>query len=152
MAAIALAESGGNPNAVNNDQNGTQDRGLWQINSIHGFSNSFDPNANAQQAVSVEHSQGLTAWSTYIYGQYKSHLQGDGTVPSPNQNASAASGSPGGNATLTEFVPGPAGGVAPSPEPDCHFSVLSICVDRTLGLMTMGVGLAWMVIALVIAI
>src|ERR1044072_4069643 len=33
--AIALAESGCNPAALGHNTNGTTDRGLWQINSIH---------------------------------------------------------------------------------------------------------------------
>src|SRR5690606_38269312 len=35
--AVCLAESGGRPNAINDkNTNGSIDRGLWQINSIHG--------------------------------------------------------------------------------------------------------------------
>lgn len=36
---IALAESGGDPNAVNRNRDGTTDTGLWQINSIHRKAN-----------------------------------------------------------------------------------------------------------------
>lgn len=60
-AAIAMAESGGNPNAVNSsNSNGSTDRGLWQINSIHGSQSTLDPVANARAAVAI--SKGGTDW------------------------------------------------------------------------------------------
>jgi hypothetical protein len=76
MAAIAIAESGGRPNAVSGrNQNGTVDRGLWQINSVHGYgTTSLDPKANAKQAVGVYHSQGLNAWTVFQTGAYKKYL------------------------------------------------------------------------------
>lgn len=76
MAAIALAESGGNPKAVSGrNQNGTVDRGLWQINSSHGYgTSSLDPVANAKQATGIYHSQGLNAWTTFQTGAYKTYL------------------------------------------------------------------------------
>lgn len=52
-AAVALAESGGNPNAGPVNKNGSTDRGLWQINSIHGSLSSFDPLQNAKAAVQI---------------------------------------------------------------------------------------------------
>lgn len=70
MAAIALAESSGNPNATNHDSNGTVDRGLWQINSTHGALSTYNVQGNAQAAVQVYNSQGLGAWSTFTGGQY----------------------------------------------------------------------------------
>lgn len=82
MAAIALAESGGNPRAVHHNpasvhSPATTDRGLWQINSSHGYGlSSFDPKQNARQAVAVYHSQGLHAWTTYTLGTYQQHLAG----------------------------------------------------------------------------
>lgn len=75
MAAIALAESGGDPRALHRDADGSIDRGLWQINSVHGYGRtSFDPQANAREAVSIESSQGLSAWSTYQSGAYRRFL------------------------------------------------------------------------------
>lgn len=60
-AAVAMAESGGNPTAVNtSNSNGTTDRGLWQINSIHGSQSTLDPLANARAAVGI--SKGGTDW------------------------------------------------------------------------------------------
>jgi hypothetical protein len=52
-AAVALAESGGNASAGPKNNNGSVDRGLWQINSIHGALSSFDPLQNAKAAVRI---------------------------------------------------------------------------------------------------
>jgi cell wall-associated NlpC family hydrolase len=70
MVAIAKAESGWMVDAVNTaNSNGSVDRGLFQINSIH---KQFDPakllsdaRYNTQAAKSIYDSQGLRAWSTY---------------------------------------------------------------------------------------
>lgn len=71
MAAIGLAESAGNPRAVHVNADGSIDRGLWQENSSHGYgTRSFNPRASAQEAVAIEGSQGLDAWSTYTSGAY----------------------------------------------------------------------------------
>ena len=84
MAAIAMAESGGNPRAHNVDANGSVDYGLWQINSVHGYSpqSSYNPQQNAKQAVSVFNSSGPAAWSTYKNGAYKKYLPSGKTTPS----------------------------------------------------------------------
>jgi hypothetical protein len=77
MAAIAMAESGGQVGATNQDNNGTTDYGLWQINSSHGYDPSqltSDPLYNARAAVAVYKSQGFTAWSTYNNGAYQQFL------------------------------------------------------------------------------
>lgn len=72
MAAIAMAESGGNSTATNHNTNGTTDFGLWQINSVNGGSTAlFDPAANAKEALKIYNSQGLKAWTTYNTGAYK---------------------------------------------------------------------------------
>lgn len=70
MAAIALAESQGDPGAVNpNDNNGTQTSwGLWQISDgTHSQPepNILNPLVNAKAAVAKYHSEGLHAWGTY---------------------------------------------------------------------------------------
>jgi len=54
--AVALAESNGNPDAIDHDGNGTVDRGLWQINSVHTqFSPAcdYDPLCAAKAAFSI---------------------------------------------------------------------------------------------------
>ena len=60
--AVAYAESDGDPRAVNRNRNGSKDSGLWQINSVHGFSNLKDPEVNARAAYEVWRIQGWTAW------------------------------------------------------------------------------------------
>jgi len=94
-AAIALAESSGNPQATNpNDNGGTQTSwGLWQIsNGTHGqpVPNILDPNVNAQQAVAKYKGAGntFTPWGTYDSGAYKADLS-PGTSPDPNVPQSA---------------------------------------------------------------
>lgn len=83
MAAIALAESSGNMDAVDHDSNGTTDYGLWQINSSHEM---YDPGQlvsdalyNARAAVSIEQTQGLTAWTTYTSGAYERYYNNKST-------------------------------------------------------------------------
>lgn len=67
-AAIALAESGGRPDASNTNPNGTVDRGLFQINSVHGSLSTFDLMANVRAAISISKNGSdwrpwCTAWS-----------------------------------------------------------------------------------------
>jgi len=64
-AAIAMAESGGNAAASNANTNSSIDRGLWQINSIHGSQSSFDVMTNARAAVAISgNGQSWRAWCT----------------------------------------------------------------------------------------
>lgn len=66
--AVALAESGGNPDAKN--PSGAE--GLWQVMwALHGFSgNAFDPQTNANAAHTVWSQQGWAAWTTWKNGRY----------------------------------------------------------------------------------
>lgn len=96
MAAIAMAESGGNSNAHNNKPPDNS-YGLWQINMIgdlgperlkeFGISSNDklkDPVVNAHAAKKIKESQGFSAWSVYKNGAYRAHLN----------SAQRASGSP----------------------------------------------------------
>lgn len=80
MAAIALAESSGNSDAVSPpNRNGSRDRGLWQINdrAWAPLFNDFrwqDPQQNASMAFIVYTRQGITAWSVYNSGRYRMFL------------------------------------------------------------------------------
>lgn len=88
MTAIALAESGGRPNAHNpNAATGDNSYGLWQINMLGGMgperlrefgisSNEqlFDPLTNARAAKRIRDSQGFGAWSVYKSGAYRQYL------------------------------------------------------------------------------
>jgi cell wall-associated NlpC family hydrolase len=74
MAAIAMAESGGNPDAYN--PSGAS--GLWQIlGAVHSSDQGrlFDPTINAHEAVLKYNTQGLGAWTTYTGGEYRKFLQ-----------------------------------------------------------------------------
>jgi Lysozyme like domain len=76
MTAIALAESGGKTDAVNRNSNGSTDTGLWQINSIHGYSQAslMDPRQNARAAKAVFDKQGYTAWVVFNEDKYQRYL------------------------------------------------------------------------------
>lgn len=104
MAAIALAESGGNAGATNpNDNNGTQTSwGLWQIsNGTHNkpTADILDPLTNAQYAVKKYKAQGLQAWGTYSSGSYRKFMKSGvspsspvtGTTPTTAQDAGLTS-------------------------------------------------------------
>jgi hypothetical protein len=110
MAAIALAESGGRPEALNpTDNHGTQSSfGLWQIsNGTHTPPNAkwADPNVNAQLAVAKQKSQGLTAWGTYTSGTAQRILTANGGAGT----ALTATVVPGTGGALPMIVPGQAG-------------------------------------------
>lgn len=91
MAAIALAESRGNANALNdNPSTGDLSYGLWQINMIgkmgperrkkYGLESNeelFKPEVNAKAARGVYLSQSYNAWSVYKSGAYKKYIQSE---------------------------------------------------------------------------
>lgn len=79
--AICMAESRGNPNATGYNTNGTEDRGLMQVNSIHAdmvggnLAELYSPATNIKIAYSLSHGgQDWTAWSTYNNGSYRQFL------------------------------------------------------------------------------
>ena len=78
MAAIAMAESAGNPTAMG----GAGDKGLWQeIPSTAAafgtnYGTLFNPIAAATGAKKVVQGQGLNAWTTYRSGAYRSFMGG----------------------------------------------------------------------------
>jgi LysM repeat protein len=66
-AEIAMAESGGNPNAISP----TDDYGLWQINASHGALATLNPLGNAKAAVIIsDDGTNWTPWTTYTSGDY----------------------------------------------------------------------------------
>jgi hypothetical protein len=78
-AAVALAESGGNPEAVNAADPHGGSHGLWQINGAHrskpDFTNVYNPAANAR--LMAEISGGGTnwrPWGAFTNGSYKQHM------------------------------------------------------------------------------
>jgi hypothetical protein len=73
MAAVAMAESSGNPSA----HNASGATGLWQILGNPFPGNAYDPVTNAKMAVAKFRSQGLGAWVAYTSGAYKRFMQGN---------------------------------------------------------------------------
>ena len=74
MAAIAMAESGGNPDAYNS----SGASGLWQIlGAVRSGDQGrlFNAQVNAKEAVLKYQSQGLGAWTTYTSGAYRKFLR-----------------------------------------------------------------------------
>jgi LysM repeat protein len=66
-AEIAMAESGGNPNAISP----TDDYGLWQINASNGSLATLDPYANAKSAIILSgNGTNWGPWTTYTSGAY----------------------------------------------------------------------------------
>jgi hypothetical protein len=86
-SSVALAESGGDPRAINHNSNGSDDRGLWQINSIHGYNATklLQPPYNAAATYNVSAGgHDWTPWVTYNSGAYRRFLgaQDNGNAPS----------------------------------------------------------------------
>ena len=90
MAAISLAESGGNPMA-HNPRYPDNSYGLFQVNMLdepgymlgaerrgrYGLRSNdelFDPMTNLKAAKDIYDSQGLGAWSVFTSGAYKRHM------------------------------------------------------------------------------
>lgn len=78
MAAVALAESRGNPRA----RNPSGASGLWQILGLPFPGDPFDPLTNARMAVSKYGSQGLRAWEAYTNGNYRQFMARGGRLSS----------------------------------------------------------------------
>lgn len=62
--AIAKCESGYRSEATNNNTNGTQDQGVFQVNSVHGMPDMFDAVANISYAYTLYISQGTNPWTS----------------------------------------------------------------------------------------
>lgn len=80
MLAIMRAESGCNPNAYNQNTNGTDDKGIFQINYIHvtsgliGDNERTDPTLNIEAAHKIWKGSGYRAWAAYNNGSYLKYL------------------------------------------------------------------------------
>jgi hypothetical protein len=108
MAAIAEAESSGNPTA----ENPSGATGLWQIlGAVNPADqpNLTDPTVNAKEAVLKYQSQGLGAWVTYTSGAYMPFLS--------NSTPPDYSSIPAGGAVLTSAGGSGAGGAATGQTP-----------------------------------
>lgn len=130
MAAIAAAESGGNPRAHNpNAKTGDNSYGLWQINMLgrmgperrrlFGIQNDedlWDPKVNARAAKKIFDMQGFNAWSVYKTGKHIPFLgtaqKAAGSQTTPSASAAAPTTSSG--ATQQQPSTDTASGVTPS--------------------------------------
>lgn len=135
-AAIAMAESSGDPRALN-PRGCDISYGLWQINMVEGrkgcaslgakrraawglSSNDqlYDPRVNARAAYSLYRARGgrFTDWTTYTHGTYRQFLSASPATPKTTQGQGAAGqkapapGSDGGSGTGFEEAPPPPGG------------------------------------------
>lgn len=130
MAAIAAAESGGNPRAHNpNARTGDNSYGLWQINMLgrmgperrrlFGIQNDedlWDPKINARAAKKIFDMQGFNAWSVYKTGKHIPFL-GTAQRAAGSQNSSSPAPAGGGqtpSATPQQSSTDTASAVTPS--------------------------------------
>lgn len=73
--AVAMAESGGNPNA-HNTRGGADARGVWQVNVAHDAHpeyasvNLYDPQANANAAFKIWQAGGWGPWQAHGNNSY----------------------------------------------------------------------------------
>lgn len=106
-AATALAESGGRSDASNGNGNGSTDRGLWQINSVHGAQSTFDPMANARAAIAI--SNNGTNWKPWCTAYTDGACGTKGGTFAPTGN-SPVGRFLGGRGTVPTGDPGTGGG------------------------------------------
>lgn len=77
MVAIGGAESHWNIGATHTNDDGSEDDGWLQINSVHGYDRQkllTDPVYTSRAGYAVYKKQGLAAWSTYNNGAYKAFM------------------------------------------------------------------------------
>ena len=115
MVAIAKAESGWRTDAVNTaNSNGSVDRGLFQINSVHRYDPArllADPRFNTQCAKAIYDKQGLRAWSTYNADRHVKHMaeasQAVANAGGLTGQPPVAGSDPAANQTVVYGPPGP---------------------------------------------
>lgn len=80
--SIAMAESSGRTDAVNQNNDGTKDVGVWQINDVHKLlwigkgDDRTDPVQNAKYMYSVSNGgNNWQPWSTYQNAAYNTYMQ-----------------------------------------------------------------------------
>jgi hypothetical protein len=122
MAAIAEAESSGDPTAYNS----SGATGLWQILGAVNPSDQpdlTDPVVNAHEAVLKYQSQGLDAWVTYTNGAYRAFLS-DATPPTASGVPTAtAAGVPAGTLAVTTAATAGAAAAAAAGDAACLITV-----------------------------
>lgn len=81
-AAVAMGESSGDPQATNRNTDGSVDRGLWQINSVHGGLSTYDVDANARAAIQISNKgTNWKPWVAFTNGSYRKFLVGSAGSP-----------------------------------------------------------------------
>lgn len=114
--AVAMAESGGNPNAHNVTPQ-EDSRGYWQINvrahPTYRLMNLYDGRVNARAAYQISNG-GLNwrPWTTYTSGAYKAHISAASGAVTGRVSGVQRGGTPQGN-----FVPGKDAGFPNLPNP-----------------------------------
>lgn len=117
-AAVAMAESGGNPSAHNgNSATGDDSWGLWQINyfgalywprvAAFGMPDTLtDPNRAAQAAITLS-SNGANwrPWTTYTSGAYRQYLN----APLSSGSSSPAGSTAAASSAASQLLPGHSG-------------------------------------------
>jgi hypothetical protein len=140
MAAIALAESSGDPGALNTkDNGGTQTSvGLWQVSSgSHQYPTAWTtPQGNAAEAVAKYKEQGLGAWGTYTSGLYQKYYQGSTPASSLPQ------GGDGTQQAQLDSAKGPPGWLVPVEIASGPFGIINAVAGELVGTVTGGVGTA----------
>lgn len=85
-AAVAMAESSGNPKVTSSNPDGGTNVGLWQLDTKgkgagYTVSQLQDPNTNARVAVfGSANGTNWSAWETFVSGAYKKFLVSGGTL------------------------------------------------------------------------
>jgi hypothetical protein len=125
MAAIAMGESSGNPNAHNpNRSTGDDSYGLWQINMLgrmgperrrmFGISSDEDlkdPRINARAAYQIYKQQGFRAWTVWSSGKYRQYM---GAAASAEPVSVGGAGGAGAGGSITSSGSVPRGAAAPT--------------------------------------
>ena len=119
--AVALAESGGNPQAYNPERaagapSGKGSFGLWQIylqaHPEFAGQNLLDPGVNSAAAYAIYSAAGnsFTPWSTYKAGSYLAQLDAVNAALSASQDQTQVADASGGTDTSGDGGSGPSGG------------------------------------------
>lgn len=139
MAAIGMAESNGETDVTNpNDNGGRQTSwGVWQIsNGDHSQPSPTwnNPYTNAQLALGKLQGQGLSAWGTYTSGAYRAFLS--------NSTSPTTAGLTGGSKVTAAYLA--AGAAAQS---DCLWQLGQLTVPIVPGLYSQTISPGWCILS-----
>lgn len=144
-AAIAMAESGGNPSVVNS----IGATGLWQIlqseHPQYSTTELQNPLTNAQAAVSISNDgSNWNPWETYTEGTYRNFLQAGSANPAATMSANTTTlqGQTTVNCSFGPVQTPSVGGVGGS----------SICLDGAVAVVAIGAGLVLLIGGLFIVV